>query len=69
MEFRYVFEFSLEPYEVAIRTQSGAIPRPAAVLANVLQVDLPSTFGFSEGLMQPFGSGVFFTSSGLINAG
>lgn len=69
MEFRYVFEFALEPYEIAILTQSGAIPKPAAVLANVLQVDLPTTFGFKEAvLMQPFGSGVFFTSSGLINA-
>lgn len=68
MEFRYVFEFSLEPYEIAILTQSGAIPKPAAVLANVLQVDISSTFGFKEALMQPFGSGVFFTSSGLINA-
>lgn len=69
MEFRYVFEFALEPYEIAILTQSGAIPKPAAVLANVLQVDLPTTFGFNEALMQPFGSGVFFTSSGLIHAG
>lgn len=69
MEFRYVFEFSLEPFEIAILTQSGAIPKPAAVMANVLQVDLPTTFGFQEAvLMQPFGSGVFFTSSGLINA-
>lgn len=68
MEFRYVFEFALEPYEIAILTQSGAIPKPAAVQANVLQVDLPNTFGFNEALMQPFGSGVFFTSSGLINA-
>jgi hypothetical protein len=69
MEFRYVFEFALEPYEIAILTQSGAIPKPAAVLANLLQVDISTTFGFNEGLMQPFGSGVFFTSSGLIHAG
>lgn len=69
MEFRYVFEFALEPYEIAILTQSGVIPKPAAVFANVLQVDSPSTFGFKEALMQPFGSGVFFTSSGLIHAG
>lgn len=68
MEFRYMFEFALEPFEIAILTQSGAIPKPAAVLANVLQVDRSTTFGFHEGLMQPFGSGVFFTSSGLINA-
>lgn len=69
MAFRYMFEFELEPYEIAILTQSGAIPKPAAVLANVLQVDLPTTFGFNEAMMQPFGSGVFFTSSGLIHAG
>lgn len=68
MEFRYVFEFALAPYEIAILTQSGAIPRPAAVLARILQVELSTTFGFNEALMQPFGSGVFFTSSGLINA-
>lgn len=68
MEFRYVFEFALEPYEIAILTQSGAIPKPAAVLVNVLQVDIPTTFGFNEAVMQPFGSGVFFTSSGLIHA-
>lgn len=69
MEFRYVFEFALEPYEIAILTQSGAIPKPAAVQVNVLQVDLPTTFGFNEALMQPFGSGVLFTSLGLIHAG
>ncbi|CAB3907664.1 DUF2612 domain-containing protein [Achromobacter dolens] len=68
MEFRYVFEFALEPYELAILTQSGAIPKPAGVLAHVMQVDQPSTFGFNGTGLQPFGSGVFFTSSGLINA-
>jgi hypothetical protein len=68
MEFRYVFEFALAPYEIAILTQSGAIPKPAAVPAHVLQVALSTTFGFNEALMQPFGSGVYFTSSGLINA-
>ncbi|CCH04001.1 IS, phage, Tn; Transposon-related functions [Achromobacter xylosoxidans NH44784-1996] len=68
MEFRYTFEFPLEPYEVAILTQSGAIPKPAAVLANVLQLDVPATFGFNGTGLQPFGYGVFFTSSGLINA-
>ncbi|OZI39042.1 hypothetical protein CEG14_05770 [Bordetella genomosp. 1] len=68
MRFRYTFEFSLLPFEVAILTQSGAIPKPAAVLADILQVDIPSTFGFSEGSGLPFGQGVFFTSSGLINA-
>lgn len=68
MEMRFSFEFALLPFEVAIMTQSGAIPKPAAVFARVLQVDLPNTFGFKEGGGQPFGSGVFFNSSGLINA-
>jgi hypothetical protein len=70
MQMRFVFEFALLPYEIAIMTQSGAIPRPAAVQAQVLQVDIPGTFGFSEAVLsQPFGSGVFFNSStGLIDA-
>ncbi|WP_258231375.1 DUF2612 domain-containing protein [Achromobacter pulmonis] len=68
MEFRYMFEFALEPYEIAILTRSGAIPKPAGVLSSLLQVDVPTTFGFNEAVMQPFGSGVFFTSSGLIHA-
>jgi hypothetical protein len=70
MQMRYVFEFALLPYELSIMTQSGAIPRPAAVLAQVLQVDIPTTFGFKEaGIYQPFGQGVLFNSStGLQNA-
>lgn len=69
MQMRYVFEFSLQPFEVAIITQSGAIARPAAVLAQSLVVDVPGTFGFSEaGIYQPFGQGTFFSTSGLQNA-
>jgi hypothetical protein len=70
MQLRYVFEFLLQPYEVAILTQSGAVPRPAAVFAQVLQVDLPNTFGFKEGQQfQTFGHGLLFNSStGLLNA-
>lgn len=70
MQMRYTFEFALQPFELAIMTQSGAVPRPAGVLASVLQVDLSTTFGFAEsGDSQPFGSGVFFTSSGITNVG
>lgn len=69
MEMRFVFEFELEPFEIAIMTKSGVVPRPAGVLVNVFQADIPTTFGFHEGAAQPFGSGVFFTSSGLIYAG
>jgi hypothetical protein len=70
MEMRYVFEFQLLPFELAILTQSGAVPRPAAVYARVLTVDVPTTFGFNEaGIYEPFGQGVFFNGAiGLQNA-
>jgi hypothetical protein len=67
MEMRFVFEFVLLPFEVSILTQSGVIPRPAGVYARAMQIDVPGTFGFSEGKGQPFGSGVFFNSSGMID--
>lgn len=47
MRMRYTFEFLLTPYEFAIMTQSGAIPRPAGVLSTIINTTLP-TFGFSE---------------------
>lgn len=60
MQMQYVFEFYMYPYEVAILTQSGAMPRPAGVKVTVLQVDVAGTFGFSEaGIYQPFGHGTF----------
>lgn len=70
MRIRFVFEFPLYDYEIAILTQSNAVPRPAAVLAQVMQVDISSTFGFAEsGDSQPFNQGVFFNPSiGIINA-
>ena len=69
MEMRYVFEFTLQPFELAIITQSGAFARPAAVKARALTVNIPSTFGFAEaGIYQPFGQGVFFSTSGLVDA-
>lgn len=69
MRIRYVFEFQLTPAEWAIVTQSGALARPAAVLAQALTVDAPNTFGFQEaGIYQPFNQGVFFNANGLANA-
>jgi len=70
MRIRFVFEFALLPYEVAILTKSTAVPRPAAVLAEVMQIDLSTTFGFSEaGDAQPFDSGVFYNpASNLVTA-
>lgn len=68
MEMRFVFEFNLLPYEIAVLTNSGAVPRPAAVSARLVQIAKSTTFGFFEGFGQPFGSGVFFSTSGLIDA-
>lgn len=68
MALRYVFEFDLTPYEFAIMTQSGALPRPAGVLTSLFQSALP-LFGFSEAgaSAAPFGQGVF-VPQGAINA-
>lgn len=69
MQMRYTFEFYLEPFEVAILTQSGVMPRPTGVLATFMQVPIPNVFGFSEAgktSVAPFGQGTFFT--GVLNA-
>lgn len=67
MQMRYTFEFALTPYEFAIVTQSGALPRPAGVGATLINVELP-VFGFSEGGgYQPFGQAPFI-SEGAIHA-
>jgi hypothetical protein len=60
MQIRYTFEFDLTPYEFAIMTQSGALPRPAGVGYLVFNSALP-LFGFSEAGAQasPFGEGIF----------
>jgi hypothetical protein len=68
MALRYTFEFDLTPYEFAIMTQSGALPRPAGVNASLFQSALP-LFGFSEAGVSaaPFGQGVF-VPQGAMNA-
>lgn len=69
MQMRYTFEFYLQPYEIAILTQSGAMPRPTGVLATIMQVPVPNIFGFAEAgktSVAPFGQGTFFT--GVLNA-
>lgn len=70
MSIRFVFNFDLDPVDLAIVKNSGALPRPAGVLAQVMQVDTQNTFGFSESGMaaQPFGQGALFSSSGITNA-
>lgn len=69
MEMRYTFEFTLTVYEFAIMTQSGALPRPAGVLASLITVALPA-FGFSEAgtdTAAPFGQAPFI-SEGAVHA-
>ena len=68
MTIRYVFEFILTPVELAILTNSKAIPRPAGVQVSILQLDVSNSFGFANTGLQPFGQGSFFTSQGLQNA-
>lgn len=71
MQMRYTFEFFLEPFEMAILTQSGALPRPTGVLASIIQIPVPSVFGFAEAgtdSAAPFDQGVFYDPSGEQNA-
>lgn len=60
MAMRYVFEFALEPFEIAIITNSGAIMRPAGVLVHAIIVPDP-TLGFEEAgpPLTPFDEGTF----------
>lgn len=69
MQMRFTFEFFLQPFEMAIMTQSNAIPRPAAVQVSIAQIPVPNVFGFVEAgtdSAAPFDQGTFFT--GVINA-
>lgn len=68
MGLRYTFEFPLTPYEFAVITQSGVLPRPGGVSATIFQSALP-LFGFSEAGASalPFGQGVF-VSEGATHA-
>jgi len=69
MQMSFTFEFYLQPFEQAIMTQSGVIPRPAAVGAFIVQAPAPNIFGFAEAgtiTSAPFGQGTFFT--GIQNA-
>lgn len=66
MQMSFVFEFYLQPFEMAIMTQSGAIPRPAAVGTYLIQAPVPNVFGFAEAgtaSAAPFGQGTFFTGT------
>lgn len=64
MQMRYTFEFYLQPFEMAIMTQSGALPRPTGVLASIIQVPVPNIIGFREqgAGVAPLSQGTLFSS-------
>lgn len=63
MTMVFTFEFFLKPFEYVILMAAGVAPRPAGVLSNIFQVDVPNTFGFAESIhLQPFDQGTFYVS-------
>ena len=70
MAMRYTFEFYLLPFEIALLTQSGALPQPTGVAVTLLQAPQGGTFGFQEaGDAEPFGYGTFLSREAIINVG
>jgi hypothetical protein len=69
MTMRVTFEFYLQPYEWAILTGAGVIPRPTGVLLTIIEAPLGSTFGFAEAGVgsEPFNQGTFL-ANGATNA-
>lgn len=65
MQIRYTFEFQLTGYELAIMTQSGAMPRPAGVGAILITTETP-VFGIAPD-SAPLGQAPFI-SIGAIHA-
>lgn len=63
MTERLTFEFPLQPFEVAILKESGALSPPTGVGFEIMVVDLPNEFGFAEAgspSAQGFGNGILF---------
>lgn len=63
MTMRFTFEFYLQPFEVAILTQSGILPRPTGVDFSYIQVPVHNVFGFAEAGIEsaaPFDQGTFY---------
>jgi hypothetical protein len=70
MKLRYTFEFYLQPFEVALLAQSGALPRPSGVGLSLLQIPSGATFGFNEaGDAQPFNHGTFLNQGAITDVG
>lgn len=67
MAMRFTFEFLLTGYEIAVLTQSGAIPRPAGVNATIINTEVP-VFGFIEAgtsSAAPFGEAPFISEGAI----
>jgi Protein of unknown function (DUF2612) len=66
MQMSYHFEFMLEPFELAILTNSGALAHPTGVRISIVQVTpTVDTFGFLEAgtiTSAPFNQGTFRSS-------
>lgn len=62
MNARLTFEFILQPFEVAILKQSGAFAPPTGVQFEIMDLDIPTSFGFEEAgsSSAPFNTGIFF---------
>lgn len=62
MNARLTFEFVLQPFEIAILKQSGAFAAPTGVLFEIMDLDLPNSFGFAEAGASSagFNNGIFF---------
>jgi hypothetical protein len=63
MTQRLNFEFTLQPFELAILKQSGAFSAPTGVGFVIMQVAIPGTFGFAQAgySAAPFNQGTFFS--------
>lgn len=70
MSIRITFEFYLEPWEKSVISSSGAMPRPAGVALNILEIPRNNTFGFAEmgSGITPFDSGTFLSDGAVTNA-
>lgn len=69
MSMRFYFEFALEPWEVAVLTNGGVLPRPAGVGATIAQIPA-ETFGFFEAGAdsEPFNQGTLLSNGAVANA-
>ena len=64
MTMMLVFEFQLDQISLSILLQSGIIPRPAGVLAHILNgFDPLTTFGFLGSGLGQLGNSTFFSGS------